>query len=140
MSAATVRDAFRTKLDTLLVPFGFAFVESINKAEATRDLPDNWYTLDFMPASDDRISLGVPALFRETGRVAVAIFTPQQIEDEDAVDAAEIVRTEMANWFDPTGHIRVNSAQPPTDMDGGDFRGSFYGITVDLAYTYDRFA
>lgn len=140
MSASAVRDAFRAKLDTLLVPEGFAYIESINKAEATRDLPDRWYTLDFMPASDDRISLGVPALFRETGRCAVAIFTPQQIEDADAVNAAEIVRAEMANWFDPTGHIRVGTAQPPADMDGGDFRGSFYGISVDLAYTYDRFA
>ena len=33
----------------LLVPDGFAFVESINKAESTRDLPDKWYTLDFLP-------------------------------------------------------------------------------------------
>ena len=140
MSANAVRDAFRAKLDTLLVPDGFAFVESINKAESTQNLPDNWYTLDFMPSSDERISLGVPGLFRESGRCSVAIFTPQQIEDEDAVDAAEIVRAEMANWFDPTGMIRVTSAQPPTDMDGGDFRGSFYGIAVDLTYTYDRFA
>ena len=70
----------------------------------------------------------------------MAIFTPHQTEDSDAVDAAEIVRAAMANWFDPTGHIRVMTAQPPTDMDGGDFRGSFYGITVDLAYTYDRYA
>jgi hypothetical protein len=139
MSAGPVRSAFRAALDTLLVPDGFAFVESINKAESTKNLPDRWYTLDFQVASDDRISLGIPALFRESGRCTVAVFTPHQIEDQDAVGAADIVRTQMANWFDPTGMIRVTTAQPPADLDGGDFRGSFYGITVDLLYTYDRF-
>jgi len=140
MSANAVRDAFRAKLEPILVPSGFAFVESINLAENTRDLPAKWYTLDFLPSTDNRISLGRPSLFRESGRVSVAIFTPQQTQDDDAVTAAEIVRQEMANWIDPTGMIRVESAQPASDLDGGDFRGSFYGITVDLLYAFDRFA
>ena len=138
MSAATVREAFRAKLSTLLVPDGFEFVESINRAESTKTLPPNWYTLDFLPSSDNRISLGVPALFRESGRCMVAIFTPHQTLDQSAVDAAELVRAEMANWHDPTGAVRVVTAQPPTDLDGGDFRGSYYGITVDLIYQFDR--
>jgi len=138
MSAAAVRDAFRAQVSGLLAPDGFEFVESINHAETTKSLPSNWYTLDFLPASDSRISLGVPALFRESGRVAVAIFTPHQTLDQSAVDAAETVRAAMANWTDPTGFIRVLAAQPPTDLDGGDFRGSYYGITVDLLYQYDR--
>jgi hypothetical protein len=140
MSANAVRDVFRAALSTLLVPDGFQYVESVNLAENTRDLPNKWYTLDFLPSTDNRISLGVPALFREQGRVAVAIFTPQQTEDDDAVTAAEIVRQQMAQFRDPTGMIRVDSAQPATDLDGGDFRGSFYGITVDLLYSFDRFA
>lgn len=138
MSADRVRDAFRAALSGLLVPEGFEFVESINHAETTKTLPDNWYTLDFLPASDSRISLGVPALFRETGRCMVAIFTPHQTLDQSAVDAAEVVRAAMANWFDPSGSVRVLTAQPPTDLDGGDFRGSYYGITVDLLYQFDR--
>ncbi len=140
MSADTVRDAFRAQLSTLLVADGFEFVESVNLAETTKNLPEYWYTLDFLPASDNRISLGVPALFRETGRCTVAIFTPHQTQDAVAVDAAEKVRAAMSNWFDATGMLRVDSAQPPADMDGGDFRGAFYGIAVDLSYTFDRFA
>jgi hypothetical protein len=138
VSAAAVRAAFRDQVSGLLVPFGYEFVESINRAETTKTLPDYWYTLDFLPASDNRISLGVPALFRETGRVAVAIFNPQQTQDTAGIDAAEIVRAAMANWFDATGAIRVLTAQPPTDLDGGDFRGSYYGVTVDLLYQFDR--
>jgi len=139
MSAAYVREAFRTQVSGLLDAEGFTYVESVNLAESTKDLPPHWYTLDFLPATDVRISLGVPGLFRESGRVVVLIFTPQQVLDTDAVAAAEIVRAAMANWFDPTGMIRVETAQPPVDLDGGDFRGSFYGITVDLIYQFDRF-
>ena len=140
MSAASVRSAFRDAVSTLLVAQGFAFVESVNQAESTKNLPDKWYTLDFFASDDQRIALGIPALFRESGRVTVLIFTPQQIFDTDAVAAAEIVRAAMCNWFDDTGQIRVLAAQPPIDLDGGDFRGSFYGITVDLAYQFDRLA
>lgn len=139
MSAAHVREAFRAQLSGLLGPEGFAYVESVNQAEATRDLPPNWYTLDFFPGDDSRITLGLPALFRESGRITVLIFTPQQQLDTVAVSAAEVIRAAMANWFDPTGMLRVLAAQPPTDLDSGDFRGSFYGITVDLLYTFDRF-
>jgi len=140
MSAQAVRDAFRAKVDGLLAPDGFAYFESVNKAETTKDLPANWYTLEFPPASDNPISLGRPTLFREQGQCRVAIYTPHQTEDTAGVDAAETVRAEMSNWFDPTGMLRVMSAQPPMDIDGGDFRGSFYGIAVDLVYQFDRFA
>ena len=140
MSAALVREAFRAQVDGLLAGEGYAFFESINKATATKDLPSRWYTLDFIPSDDTRISLGQPALFRETGLVTVAVFSEHNVEDADAVAAAEVVRAQMCNWFDTSGHIRVTEAQPPTDLDGGDFRGAFYGITVDLRYQFDRFA
>jgi len=140
MSAQSVREAFRAKLSTLLVPDGFVFVESINQAESTKTLPQKWYTLDFLASDDIRLSLGIPALFRESGRVTVIIFTPQQTFDSEGVAAAEHVRAELCNWFDDTGNIRVLSANPPIDLDGGDFRGSFYGITVDLSYQFDRLA
>lgn len=132
-----MRAAFRTKVDGLLASDGFTFVESVNLAESTRDLPPKWYTLDFPPANNERTSLGMPARFVETGRVMVSIFIPAQTQDTDAVDAADKVRTEMANWFDPTGRIRVTAPQPPSD--GGDFRGAHYGVTVDLTYTYETF-
>jgi hypothetical protein len=140
MSASVVREAFRQKIAGLLGAEGFAFFESINLAHSTKELPPRWYTLDFVPSDDARVALGIPALFRESGIVTVAVFSEQQVEDTDAVAAAEIIRAQMCNWFDPSGYIRVLEAQPPSDLDGGDFRGAFYGITVDLRYQYDRFA
>jgi hypothetical protein len=140
VSAQAVRTAFRAKVAGLLAPDGFAYFESVNRAESTQHLPPNWYTLEFPPASDTPISLGRPTRFRESGQCRVAIYTPHQTEDTAGVDAAEKVRAEMSAWFDPTGMLHVLSAQPPMDIDSGDFRGSFYGIAVDLVYQFDRFA
>ena len=138
MSALYVRAELRAAVSALLP--GFVFVESVNLAERTADLPDRFYTLDFVAADDTRISLGVPALFRETGAARVMIFTPQQIGDADALAACETVRAAMCNYADASGSLRVLDAGPPTDLDGGDFRGSFYGLTVDLRYQFDRLA
>lgn len=138
MSSSYVREQFRARVATLLVPEGFAFVESINLAESTAELPEKWFTLDFLPADDQRISLGVPTLFRESGAVSVAIFIPQQGTDSEATAAADVVRSAFCNWTDATGNLRVQDAQPPQELDGGDFRGSFYGMLVDIRYTFDR--
>jgi len=70
----------------------------------------------------------------------VAIYTPHQTEDTAGVDAAEKVRAAMCHWHDATGMLHVQSAQPPMDIDSGDFRGAFYGIAVDLVYQFNRFA
>lgn len=143
MSAAFVRASFRAKLAPLLTPDGFVFVESVNLAPSTKELPSNWYTLEFIPSDDVRAALGVPTRFRETGVVLVAVFTPQQTEDTSAIGAAEIIRAALCNWTehdDNAGDIRVLDAQPPQDLDAGDFRGSFYGATVSLRYQYDRMA
>lgn len=140
MSAQAVREAFRAAVSPLLVPDGFEYIESVNRAEATKSLPLKWYTLDFLPSDDSRAALGVPSLFRESGRCVVVIMTPQDQLDSEALAAAEVVRAAMCNWFDESGQIRVQAAQPPNDLDGGDFRGAFYGITVDLLYTFDRLA
>jgi hypothetical protein len=138
MSAAAVREAFRDAVAGLLTADDFTFIESVNLAEATADLPLRWYTLDFIASDVTRLSLGSPALFRETGTVVVIVFTPPQIEDASAVAAAEVIRTALGTWTDDTGQIRVLEAGPPNDLDGGDFRGSFYGVTVDLRYQHDR--
>ena len=138
MSSASVRAAFRTQVAGLLSGSGFDFIESVNRAESVTELPQRWYTLDFAVAGDQRMSLGVPTLFREQGTVTVVIFTEQNIEDAAATNAAEVVRAALANWNALDGHLHVQQAAPPADLAGGDFRGSFYGVMVDIGYTFDR--
>lgn len=137
MSSPQVRSAFRERVQSLLA--GFTYVESINRAEPPKDLPAQWYTLDFIGAVDERIALGRPSLFRESGDAIVALFSAQQIGDGPVTDAAQTLRDLMANWRDDTGQLRVQDVGPPLDLDGGDFRGAWYAVTVDVRYTFDRF-
>jgi hypothetical protein len=142
MSADYVRTQLTAAIAPILVPLGFTFFETINRAHRAAELPKpGWYTVDFVPATAPPISLGTPQLFRETGSCVVVIFTAQDITDTDAVDAAEVVRDAMVHFqvADVAGNsLRVLDCGPPNDADGGDFRGAWYAITVDIAYQYDR--
>jgi hypothetical protein len=143
MSADYVREAFREVVPPLLTGAGFTFFESVNEAHATKELPPRWFTLDFTPNDDAPAALGQPQLFRESGACTIAIFTAQDIQDATAVDAAEIVRQALVHYTkaDVTGNfLRVLDCSPPTDADGGDFRGAWYVITVTVRYQFDRFA
>jgi len=139
MSHAYVRAQFRAAAQLVLPPLGFAWFESLNLAHRTQDLPRRWYSMEFLAGDDGRAALGVPSLFRETGTCSVQIYTEQQITDEIATEGAEALRDAFANWHDVSGHLRVTECEPTTDVDGGDFRGSFYGIAVGLRYSFDRF-
>ena len=141
MSSASVRELLRARIDGLLAPQSFIYVESINRATAASLLPPQWYTLDFAPAGDERMSLGVPTLFRESGTASVLLFTEQQKGDAPATSAAELLRNSMANFRerDAAGAFHVLDASPPNDLDGGDFRGAWYGMSVEIRYQFDRF-
>lgn len=136
MSAPFVRDAFRAAVPLVLPP-DFLFVESINLAERTENLPAQYATLDFLPASNERIALGRPSLERETGTCVVLLYSPQQTGDTETAEAAQLICDAMGNFA--LGSLRVLDAGPPSDLDGGDFRGSFYGMSVGLRYQWDHF-
>jgi hypothetical protein len=137
MSTEYVRAQFRAVLANAL-PLPWVFVESINTAYGEAELPVQWVTLDFPPVDEQRISLGSPGLFRESGAPQLLIFTAQQLGDGLAVQAAEQLRTVFLNWkHDASGHLRVLSCSPPQDLDGGDFRGAWFGESVDIRYEFD---
>lgn len=143
MSAQYVRDAFREKVPPLLTDESFEYFESVNDAHATKELPPRWFTLDFVAPQDGPAALGQPQLFREQGTCVIAIFTTQDIQDTEGVRAAEIVRQELVHYMkaDAGGNfLRVLDCGPPTDADGGDFRGAWYVLTVDVRYAFDRMA
>lgn len=134
MSSEAVRAAFRAKVATLLEP-QFVWQESVNVARESKALPMRWYTLDFIIADMQRISLGRPSLMRESGSVRVMIYTEQQIGDVPATAAALTIFGALCNW--ESGHLRVLDAAPPNDMDGGDMRGAWFAQSVDTRYQFD---
>lgn len=143
MSAQYVRSAFREVVPPLLTDEDFTYFESVNEAHATKELPPRWFTLDFVPNDKPPAALGQPQLFRETGTCVIAIFTAQDINDTSGVAAAEEVRRALVHYVkaDAQGNfLRVTECGPPTDADGGDFRGAWYALTVDARYSFDSFA
>ena len=141
MSSAPVRSLMRARIDGLLAPLSFEFIESINRASSAAELPPQWYTLDFLAAGDERIALGIPSLMRESGVASVLLFSPQQQGDASVIDAAQLLRNAMGNYrqSDAAGaYFRILDAAPPNDLDGGDFRGAWYAVSVDLRYQFDR--
>jgi hypothetical protein len=138
MSHTYVREQFRAASMEVLEPVGFAWVESINFAALSKELPPRWFTLEFMVADEFRAALGVPALMRETGSAAVQVFSEQQITDVAATQAADLVRDAFTNWKDGTGQLRVMDCAPAVDVDSGDFRGAFYGVYISVRYQFDR--
>lgn len=137
MSGAFVREQLRTRVAALAPP-GFVYVESVNLATPSKVLPPLHYSLDFPPATDERIALGMPGLYRESGTPSVQFFVAPQTGDVDACTAAESVRAGLIDWADATGQLRVLSVGPPNDIDGGDFRAGFYAMGIDVQYTYDH--
>lgn len=125
MSHHYVREQFRAAAQQVLVPLGFEWVESINLASPSKDLPPKWFTVEFVVGDESRAALGVPALMREQGNAALQIFTQQQITDDTAMQAADDVRDEFTNWADVTGQLRVVDCAPAVEMDGGDVRGAY---------------
>jgi hypothetical protein len=138
MSHAHVREEFRTAARALLEPAGFVFFESINFATQSKSLPPHWFTLEFIVGDEGRAALGVPSLMREQGTVAVQIYSEQQVTDAATTQAADMVRDAFTNWADATGQLRVIDCAPAVDIDGGDFRGAFYGVFVSVRYLFDR--
>lgn len=136
MSSADVRAAFRARVATLLP--GFIYVESFNVAEPSKDLPARFFSLDFAAASDERIGLGRPSWFRESGAVGVLVNTEQMIGDTEATTAADVVRRALCNWADLGGHLRVLDCSPPADIDGGDMAGAWYRLSVSARYQFDH--
>jgi hypothetical protein len=139
MSSEYVREQFRTLLAGALPP-PWQWLDSINRAEAREDLPPQWFSVQFNTAQDDPISLGRPALWRETGAPLVVLFTEQQIGDAIALEAAELLRAAVLHFVDVTGHMRILACSPPVEIDGGDFRGAWYRQGVEVRYQFDRLA
>jgi len=138
MSNPVVRSEIRARFEQVLAPLAFEYVDSINLATGTGELPAQWYTINFIASADDRITLGIPSLFRELGVASAFLFTPQQIGDALGTSAAQLLRDALANWSSADGQLRVLDCTPPADVDGGDFRGAWYALSVDVRYQFDR--
>jgi hypothetical protein len=139
MSSRAVRQWFRTFLPTAVPTL--PYVETVNSAPNPQNLPDAWATLEFPNASEQRLTLGTSALFREYGMVNVIVLGLSGRGDDTIMEAAEAVRSALQGIAvqvavgDQFGTLRIDAAEPPnTDATES---GNWFLASVSCSYTFD---
>lgn len=139
MSSRAVRQWFRTFLPAT-VP-AIPYVETVNSAPSPKNLPDLWATLEFANASEQRLTIGTTAIFREYGMVNVIVLGLSGRGDDAIMEAAEAYRTALQNISEQVavgaqfGTLRVDAAEPPsTDATES---GNWFLASVSCSYTFD---
>jgi hypothetical protein len=108
---------------------------------AYQNLPDLWATLEFSNASEQRLTLGGQAIFREYGMVNVIVLGLSGRGDSAPMQAAELFRTALSgiSLQIPVGiqfgDLRIDAAEPPnTDSTES---GNWFLASVSCSYTFD---
>lgn len=139
MSSRVVRSWFRAFLPAT-VP-AIPYVETVNSAPNPKNLPDVWSTVEFSNASEQRLTIGTTAIFREYGMVNVIVLGLSGRGDDDVMEAAETYRAALQNITEQIavdaafGTLRIDAAEPPnTDATES---GNWFLASVSCAYTFD---
>jgi len=135
MSSKAIRDWFRSELVTRVptVPY----FDTVNTIPENKNLPDLWCTLEFNGATEQRISLGSRACFREFGEVQIIFVGRSGRKDDAVIDAAEQVRQQFfgINAHFSDGDLTLDAAGPPnTDATEN---GNWFLGSVSCAYVFD---
>ena len=135
MSSLAVREAFETRWPVAMPTLSLD--DTIN-LEPDRDaLPAQWATVDYFGTSDNQVSLGDPACWREEGTILVTVFVASGTGSVNVVNLADQVRNQFRNWDDPSIGLEIFRAEPPEGDAASD--GRWFAMSVSLVYTYDRF-
>jgi hypothetical protein len=131
MSSKVVRDAVRA---ALVAQFpSVQYVEVKGESIDNEDLQSLWMAVDFAAYGEDRISIGSPSLWEETGVARVWVAALTGTGDSAAITHADAVLNYFRNWQDPVNKTRVLSVSPPAlTEEASDGRWLFF--TVDLRY------
>jgi hypothetical protein len=139
MSSRAVRTWFRAFVPTA-VP-SVPYVETTNQAPDPRNLPALWSTLEFSNASEQRLTLGSRAIFREYGNVEVVVLGLSGKGDSAVMQAAELFRTALTSIALPLpvgagfGDFKIDAPEPPnTDATES---GNWFLASVSCSYTLD---
>jgi hypothetical protein len=136
MSSAVARNAFRMELAAAfpaLPQYDTLGVRIDNTA-----LPDLWATTDFIPISDNAVSLGTPTCCREMGTFRVYVVGRTGDGDGVIIGQADLIAAHFRHWRDASGRIRVMGHIPPAPSEFSD--GRWLICAVDFAFAHDHFS
>lgn len=132
MSDSAVVAAFRARLESGLV--GIPYVQTLNNRPAS--LPDTYVSLERDYCDVERITLGTPTQFRETGSLNVVIAKRAGTGYLDSETLGSQVRDLFHNYS--LVHLQVltvGSTQLAFEPD----EGNFFQMKVSVRYIYDFF-
>lgn len=129
MSDPIVIAAFRARLETLTTPF----VQTLN--ERPSSLPTLYTSLERDYCEVERITLGVPSQFRETGTLTVVVAQRSGLGYTAAETLAEEVRALFHNYS--LVHLQVLTVGSPTVFEADE--GNYFLMKVPVRYMFDFF-
>lgn len=139
MSSRAVRTWFRQQI-VARVPT-LPYFDTVNTVPDNKSLPDYWVTVEFDNASEQRLTLGGQAIFREFGQVTLVVLGLSGRGDDTLLQWAEAVRTafQAVSASVPVGAgsgvLRVDAPDPPnTDVTES---GNWFLASVSCPYTFD---
>ena len=133
MSSASARVAFRAELASAFP--ALHLVATLGERVDNNALPDLWASTDFVPISDNAISIGKPACHRELGTFRVFVVGKAGEGEAAIIDQATLILAHFRSWR--MNGIRVTQAIPPAPSDFSD--GRWLICAVDFAFSHDYY-
>jgi hypothetical protein len=131
MASLTVKTAVEARLATWINIAACPFVDENDVGESPKH---NFITIEYPLANEDRISVGLPALFRETGGIRFVIYILNLSGLSTALGWADEIR-ELFRDRQFSG-ITTFAAAPPA-FDQGNRVGPFYKVPFVVTYHFD---
>lgn len=137
MSSTVVRTQFRS---ALVAQFpAVPYVETLGTEVDEEALPALWMSMAFAAGPDERLSIGTPCYWEETGVCRVMVAGLAGAGDAAVSAQADAVAEFFRNWQVPAESLRVTGVTPPsTGEDDSDGRWLYF--VIDLAYVRGFFA
>jgi hypothetical protein len=137
MSSIVVRTKFRDALQAMFpaVPYHEVYGVDLDN----EDLEPLWVALEFTAIGEERISIGAPSYWHETGVARVVIVAESGQGEDAAVLFGDAVKDAFRDWQDTASGLRVLSVVPPTAA-APVSDGKWIAVMVELSYQREFFA
>jgi hypothetical protein len=99
-------------------------------------IEDLWATAEYVAFNEERISLGSPACWRESGTITIVISGISGDGDAALLVASNNIRNAYRGWdVDKISVIKVDPPQATPSFSDG----NWYSMEINLTYDYDYF-
>lgn len=139
-----VYDWFKANMQSFSPGIPFYETQSVGMPNAGRALPDMWLTMETDTSGMQRLSVGVPAIFRESGTVSCVFLGKSGRGIRDCLVAAQKLADDVrdnhyqTDLIEESGHkgtLRIEDVSSP-DPDPYE-QGNWLLCSVLCTYTYD---